>query len=192
MHERWLVAVNGKTEKIYVTALSRQFRSGAVQIEHFAKDPLKQISEAEKFGKREATKFARVYVVFDRDSFDIKPALAKIEELNRTAATRAKRRGCEWIPIVSTPCFELWYLLHFRYTNASFTGQTPCRDLQSRFPIEFENYWKVDPKAAKVLVETRLEEACSNAKMLDEDASVSKTAMWQLVEAFRDKNSAGE
>ncbi len=189
MLERWLVAVNGKTEAIYVNALKQRFRSSAVEVKHFAKDPLQQVTDAEGKCKSERTKFARVYIVFDEDDFDLKPALEKIEMLNQ-GSRRGAKHACKWIPIISTPCFELWYLLHFRYTNAAFSGQTPCRDLQSQFPKEFEGYAKVDPKHAKELVETRLDDACANAKKLESDPSSSKTAMYKLVEALRDKNSA--
>ena len=187
MSERWLVAVNGKTEALYIIALKQLFRSSAVEVKHFANDPLSQVIDAEKIAKRETTKFRRIYVVFDTDHFNTAPALAKINELNAYAASKAKKPGCEWIAIVSSPCIELWILLHFRYTCAAFGGETPCDDLRNQFPKEFQGYKKVYAKAAKELVETKLDAACTNGRKLSVHESSSKTDMWEFVEALRDR-----
>jgi len=187
MSDRWLVAVNGKTEEIYINALRQFFRSSAIAVKNFANDPLSQVIDAEKFAKREATKFRRIYVVFDTDYFNPALALAKIKELNEAAASKSKKAGCEWIAIVNSPCFELWYYLHFDYTCAAFGGLTPCRDMQNQFAKTFQGYSKVDAKAAKELVETKLDAACTNARKLSVHESSSKTDMWKLVEALRDR-----
>jgi len=188
MSERWLIAVNGKTEAIYINALRQLYRSSAIEVKNFANDPLSQVIDAEKFAKREITKFRRIYVVFDTDHFDCVPkALAKIKELNEVAASKPKKPDCEGRAIVSVPCFELWYYLHFDYTCAAFGGLTPCRDLQNQFSKAFEGYSKVDAKAAKELVETKLDAACTNARKLSAHESSSKTDMWKLVEALRDR-----
>ena len=185
MSERWLIAVNGKTEVIYINALRQLFRSSAVEVKQFEKDPLKQVLAAEKLAKFE--KFHRVYVVFDTDNFNTATVSAKIRELNAYAASKVKKPGCEWIAIVSSPCIELWILLHFRYTCAAFGGETPCDDLRNQFPKEFQGYKKVDAKAAKELVESKLDAACTNARKLSVHESSSKTDMWKLVEALRDR-----
>ena len=57
LSERWLIAVNGKTEAIYINALRQLFRSSAVEVRHFDKDPLKQVLAAEKLARHE--KFRR-------------------------------------------------------------------------------------------------------------------------------------
>jgi len=188
MSERWLIAVNGKTEAIYINALRQLFRSSAVEVKHFANDPFSQVIDAERFAKRKATKFRRIYVVFDTDHFECVPkALAKIKELNELAASKPKKPSCEWIPIINSPCFELWHYLHFDYTCAAFGGLTPCRDLQNQFSKAFGGYSKVDAKTAKDLVETKLDTACKNAVKLSAHASSSKTDMWKLAEALRDR-----
>ena len=192
MRERWLIAVNGKTESIYITALRQFFRSSAVEVQHFPKDPLSQVSDAERFAKRQPTKFARVYIVFDSDDFDLNPAFEKLKALNERSAHAAKKAGCVWTAIVSNPCFELWYLLHFHYTNAAFCGKTPCEDLQRHFANDFQNYKKVDQRAAKLLVEQKLNVACENAKKLDGDSSTSKTDLWKLVRDLREKSESKE
>lgn len=188
MSERWLIAVNGKTEAVYINALRQLFRSNAVDVKHFEKDPLKQVLAAEKFARVE--RFRRVYVVFDTDNFNPALALQKIKDLN-AAANKPKTPGCQWLAIISSPCIELWYLLHFSYTCAAFSGQTPCRDLQNQFPKVFQGYSKVDAKAAKELVESsKLAAACDNAKKLNTHPSSSKTDMWKLVEALRQRNTS--
>jgi hypothetical protein len=188
MSERWLIAVNGKTEAIYINALRQLFRSSAVEVKNFANDPLSQVVAAEKFAKLQATKFRRVYVVFDTDHFDPALALSKIQELNDSGANKRKTPGAEWIAIVNSPCFEFWYYLHFDYTCAAFGGQTPCRDLQSQFAKVFLGYSKVDAKTAKELVESgKLNTACDNARKLNAHPSSTKAGMWKLVEALRDR-----
>lgn len=175
--ERWLIAVNGKTEEIYVNALRQRFRSSAVEAKVFAKDPLKQVEETETFAKRESTKFSRVYVVFDTDSFGhvVTDARKKIYDLDARARLKPKKPGCSWHATVSVPCFELWYLLHFQYTTAAFGVNTPCDDLRNQFAELFKSYSRVDLKAAKAFVETKLTMACENAERLASDLSTSKT-----------------
>ena len=190
MSERWLIAVNGTTEKNYVNALRQLFRSSAIEVKNFANDPVSQVIDAEKFAKREITKFRRIYVVFDTDHFDTALALTKIKELNDAATSKPKTPGCQWFAIINSPCIELWYLLHFSYTCATFGGQTPCRDLQNQFPKVFQGYSKVDAKTAKELVETKLDTACTNARKLSTYQSSTKTDMWKLVEALRDRQKA--
>jgi hypothetical protein len=185
--EHWLIAVNGESERIYVTALKQLFRLSAVEVQSFAKDPLKQVQEAEAHAKRQASKFSRAYVVFDTDNFDVGPALKLFGKLNAKANANAKKPGCRWYSVVSTPCFELWILLHLQYTDTAFSGSTPCEDLQKRFARQFQGYSKVDPKAAKELVETKLVFACENAEKLDASLSTSKSDMWKLVAALQEK-----
>jgi len=185
--ERWLIAVNGKTESDYIQAIKRLYRLSAIEVKHFAKDPSKQLDDAVSFANCQTNKFSRVYVVFDRDDFDIEGVQKRIENLDKQASAKLKKPGCRWHAVVSSPCFELWYLLHFQYTDAAFSGETPCDNLRTRFSGSFQNYRKVDATSAKELVESKLQFACENATKLASSVSTSKTDMWRLVEALQTK-----
>jgi hypothetical protein len=189
--ERWLIVISGKSERIYVEALMRHFRVGAVDVVSRAKDPSKLVDEALTINREQriGEKYARIYLVFDTDHYDCADAINRCITLSQSSN---KRTGAQWHTIVSNPCFELWHLLHFRYTDSSFTGKTPCLDLQKRFAKEFASYEKIDTRQAKQLVEKCLNHARNNATQLEQTESTSKTDFWRLVDALEVKSKAAK
>jgi hypothetical protein len=85
-----------------------------------------------RFAERLANDYDRTYCVFDRDthaSYD-----AALQRIAHSAMGQANRL----IAIPSWPCFELWMLLHFRYSSAPIVagggrspGENACRELRN-------------------------------------------------------------
>jgi hypothetical protein len=94
-------------------------------------DPVSIVRYAERF----AADYDRVFCVFDRDghvNFD--DALQRIEQ------SRMGREG-RLSAITSWPCFELWLLLHFRYSSAAIVaaggrsaGEVALKELLAHMP----------------------------------------------------------
>lgn len=61
-----------------------------------------------------------VYCVFDRDTHaHLEKALSEIQSLNKKGSSL---RAGKISAISSYPCFEYWFLLHFKYSRSPFTG----------------------------------------------------------------------
>lgn len=96
----------------------------------------------------------RAFIVLDMD--DDEQKAGKIRDVIK----RNKQKGIECV--VSNPTFELWFLLHFKYTTKHYIdGDATIADLKKYIP----NYEKnVDVFA---LCEERMETAIQNAEKLD-------------------------
>jgi hypothetical protein len=110
-----IVCEGSKTEPKYFQRLKEVHRLSNANIQIArpdATDPMSLVAFAETMLARG---FDRIYCVFDRDGH-ANYAMA----LTHVAATY----GDEGIirAITSVPCFEIWVLLHFRYTSAAFTS----------------------------------------------------------------------
>lgn len=86
------------------------------------------IAEAAKIVKSSGINFDQIWCVFDKDDF---PA-----DNFDNAINKANSHGFRlaW----SNECFELWYLLHFRYTTAHLPRESIYRDLTSRVEGSYE------------------------------------------------------
>lgn len=106
-----LIVVDGKeTEYKYFEALKRDLKLTSAQVEVVpgsGGDPLKVVERAQKLRANKNPDL--VFCVFDRNG------LPNYQE----AFKAAKDYGLEE-PISSTPCFEFWFLLHYRYTDSPF------------------------------------------------------------------------
>ncbi|MCD6498657.1 MAG: RloB domain-containing protein [Deltaproteobacteria bacterium] len=103
-----------------------------------------------KSSKKRESGFDEVWAVFDRDyhpHFD--DAVAKAEQNDIQCAT-------------STPCFELWLLLHFEDQHA----HASCRQITTRLRTHLHGYDKHIDKVAPTIWEEALGQACNRAKEL--------------------------
>jgi hypothetical protein len=94
-------------------------------------DPLSIVKFAERF----ANDYDRVFCVFDRDGH------ANYDAALRRVAQSQDGRANKLMAIASWPCFELWMLLHFRYSSAAIVraggkspGEMAVRELQEHLP----------------------------------------------------------
>lgn len=78
---------------------------------------------------REASRlgiYNEIYCLFDQDSND-KNYIEAFRILRRAARTEDRR---QFIAVPSIPCFELWYLLHVKFSDRSYRdGVSPCEML---------------------------------------------------------------
>ena len=134
-------------------------------------DPMNIMKYAQKLCTDDKD-YDQVFCVFDRDTHkNFADAISKITKKPKYHA------------ITSTPCFELWFLLHFKYSDKPYTecrNNSPCDNL-------IKDLKKCDPSLAgyeknlKGLykgLETRLPEAKKHAEsLLKEQRSVKEGAL---------------
>ena len=114
-----IVCEGEKTEPNYLGGLRATYRlsSANIKIVHpDATDPMSIVNFAETELGCKDEGYDRVYCVFDRDSHaNYDAALRRIQ--NSQHGISGRLQGA-----ISVPCFEIWLLLHFRYSTASFTA----------------------------------------------------------------------
>jgi len=116
-----IVSEGSKTEPIYFNSLKSNLRLAMVEVEIVGEGaaPITVVNRAielrgerKRVAKKSLTKAAYdvVYCVIDVEA-------PKAESLSR-AVNKAKDNKLQ--VILSNPCFEYWYILHFRKTSAPF------------------------------------------------------------------------
>ena len=96
-----------------------------------------------------------IYCVFDRDEHkDIDNALDMIKAKSFNA-------------ILSSVCFEIWYLLHFEYTTHIFSSFDEIKNRLVKIP-NINNYDKEPGDYTEFLNDKNINLAISNAKKLQE------------------------
>ena len=89
---------------------------------------------------------------------------------------------------ISTPCFEYWLLLHFRYTNRPFHGTlggpSACEQVIRELETHLEGYRKADARTYDRCRE-RTSTAIRNAKRAQRSVGTSSSNVWKLVERLR-------
>lgn len=128
----------------------------------------------------------KVYCVFDRDDHSsFNQALQKIADL------QSKKNKIKFFAITSTPCFEIWPLLHFKYTTKQFTrtqnnsgGDNLIAELRSHLPDYQKNITDLYER-----LKAHLTTAFKNAERLREDNAITEnknpsTDVDQLVKYF--------
>ena len=90
------------------------------------------------------------FVVLDLDCDDSKAALIK-KLTNKSDKVQF---------VVSNPCFEAWFLLHFRYSTRMETGKEAFHEIQSYIP-QYEKNMNIAP-----ILADKLDTAMENAKRL--------------------------
>ena len=137
-----IVCEGEKTEPIYFKALKERLRLIMVDVEIVAEgaapitvvDHAIELREERKHvAKRSLTKaeYEVIYCVFDVEAPTPHESLAN-------AIIKAKYNKLE--VILSNPCFEYWYILHFRKTSAPFnTSQDAKSALRQKHPAYSES-----------------------------------------------------
>lgn len=128
-----MIMCEGKTEKNYFQAIKedveyQQSLSALNPQVIAAKNPTPEqvVLEALKRRKKEASEgnpYDEVWVVFDHDS----------HENRKNAYDEALENGID--VIFSAICFEIWFLLHFKYTTRSFPkASNLIQELKRHYP----------------------------------------------------------
>lgn len=188
-----LIGAEGKnkTEKMYFTELGKDFRDR--YLIKFAKgnstDPVGIVRDTVKDAKKECIDEDDIaFAVFDTDADAGKQRL--VDEAVALASKDDVR------VITSTPCFEIWYLLHFRYSTGAFINSKKAVEELQKYIPEYE-------KNSNVYSELRksLEDAIANAERLDayhkerglREKSVERnpsTDVFEVINILREKNNS--
>jgi RloB-like protein len=119
-----------------------------------------------RFAIREMTadpEYDRGYCVFDRDqhaNFDEAIRFVEISDLGRAGRL---------FSIASVPCFEIWILLHYRYTTGAYSavgGESACAQVIRDVRQHFADYQK-GHKTAFVTLAPMLNQAIIHAARLE-------------------------
>ena len=133
-----IVCEGGKTEPNYFRRLCAVCGLSNANVRITPADGTDPVSIV-RFAEKEFDEHDRVYCVFDRNGHD-----NYNEALKLVANSQLGKRGV-LRAITSVPCFEIWVLLHFRYTTAPFnkTGsQSACNSVLKEVKKEFAEYTK--------------------------------------------------
>jgi hypothetical protein len=147
-----LVVCEGQTEEAYFHAIREHYRHQThvnVQIERADSDPVKVVEKGKRRNKQ--NDFDRVFCVVDGD---------KSERIEAARRRIGKRSDLELI--VSTPCFEVWLLLHFEASDAPFVE---CAKVCDRLRQQLPDYVKGQRYDFARIV-SRSDDAISNAEWL--------------------------
>lgn len=163
-----LVAAEGsnKTEQIYFNEFNReQSEYRIIKAAGNNTDPAKIVSDAIKSAEKHDLNYEQgdmVIAVFDTD-------FGKEKQLNE-ARQLAKKNNIN--VILSNPCFEVWFLQHFRFSTRSYRSNNEVvNDLLSRWP----DYKKNVQSYSKL--ENNMNIAIENAKKLEgHHREVSRTS----------------
>ena len=129
-----IVCEGAKTEPNYFNGLRIAERLSSANIKVTpadGSDPMSIVQYAERF----AAAYDKVFCVFDRDehaNYD-----AAVQRISQSSLGQTG----QLVAITSWPCFELWMLLHFRYSSAAIavaggrtSGEMTCRELRRHIP----------------------------------------------------------
>ena len=109
--------------------------------------------------------YNRIYCVFDRDEHtNYDAALQRIADSSEGKAGRL-------IAITSWPCFEIWVLLHFKYSSAAF-AKTSRESACDKVVSEVRQHLRVYVKGHKTIFDElspKLPTALQNAKRLESE-----------------------
>lgn len=201
-HKYILIVVEGKkTEYNYFNSLVVDLRLNTTTVkisQSSGGDPLVVVYEAMKLieqnkqdNQREGEpKYDEIFCVFDEDG--------KSDKFQEACQQSVKIENCK--AITSIPCFELWFLLHYRYTTKPFKNCTELnKDLESCLKREGilkkrEQYDKSNPNWYAVL-KPRINDAIANSKRLagQNDGYYNPfTNVHELVEKLRSQQKTEE
>ena len=165
MRPNFFVFCEGKTEINYVKFLRSVFR---VPIQVIAKKSESNISE--DFIERSKRGFVltrndQTFLMFD---LDVKGMLEHLQKIPKTTL------------LVSNPCVELWFLLHFHGIDKEITTESCLRMLKNHSP-QYEK-GALTELEKRILVEN-MAEAIERAKRLKDYRNPS-SAVYRLIEAM--------
>ncbi len=170
-----IVCEGSRTEVNYFNALKQDLRLTNVTVEPSTTgtDPLSVVDfaiEKAKDAAKNDKKYDRIYCVFDRDKHD--------DSRFNDAINKIRARSSKGFNgVISVPCFEVWILLHYRYTHMPFEAAAEasncalvCRELRNHI----SDYRKGSADIYK-LIKDKTGDAIKHAKQLDAFHETSET-----------------
>lgn len=167
------VFCEGETEAAYIAMLRAKYR---IPIEIITKVAGSNINE--KYIKRyKQGKFTHTkdkdFLIYDADEHGL---LQKIKSIKNA------------VPIISNPCIELWFLLHYKNQTAFISGKNCIKQLENRNSSPYH----------KGIIDNRLEEklkenqskACERARKLTSYKNPS-SGMYLIIDELERVNATG-
>ncbi len=155
-----IVTEDKKSAKNYLECRIKALGLANTEVKHKNSDPISVVEAAESFYSTQLdnTKssgklpYKKVYCVMDVDNHDsdqtnpdkksLTNALSKIKQLN-------SKYDCEFIPIVSNECFEVWYVLHFKVKGDTKMIRRPSDPKKSKNKNHIDDKERYDKILAK-------------------------------------------
>ena len=130
-----LVVYEGRsTEFNYIGGIKREHRHSNVHLKGPHPDPKTLVLETKKLlGKKQD--FDKVYCVFDHDG------RKSFEEALKLIAAHNKNHPIKIEAITSNPCFEIWPLLHYKYTTKCYQTATQGTSSSKALIKEIQKYF---------------------------------------------------
>lgn len=170
-----IVCEGDKTEPSYFNGLKDHYKLSSANIEVCAaggSDPLGIFNFAAMRYRQEKSTgdpFDKVFCVFDKDKHtNFTRALEAIRDANPRNT---------FVAIPSVPCFEFWFLLHFKFTTRPFralSGASACDQVIDQLRTFVREYTKGTDNMFLILF-NRLESAKKNAARAVKSAEDSGT-----------------
>lgn len=160
--ETLLLVVEGQTEKIYFNQMRSVLRLSNVSVEPKLSpknDPFNILETAIKEMKE--ANYQHVWCIFDLDTFTNNPQ--KYNDI----VNKARKKNI--FIADSRPCFEIWFLLHYRYSTASYdSSQKVIQELKSFISDYCKKQDWIQKKNIYKILEPKLVSAIGNSKKLEE------------------------
>ncbi len=154
----YLVIVEGETETAYFRKLQEVKRSETIHIK--PKIPKHtSLEEMFKLAKKESKNYSKVFIIIELDKVLLNNELQKLQE-------HIRRINKDNIKIILlNPCIELWFLLHFIFTESK---SSQCKNVVKRLKKHINNYQKGSNigKFGLLFEEDKVQNAITNAKKL--------------------------
>lgn len=146
MNPTFFVFCEGKTEAAYVDLLRRSFRVPVEIITRVSDSNISQAYIDRSKRERFTTPKDKTFLMFDLDVAGMLQRLKKIEDS---------------ILLLSNPCIEYWFLLHYKDINKELSS-SECVAALRRFDATYTK-GEFTPSMSKVLIES-IDEASSRAR----------------------------
>jgi len=180
-----IVCEGGKTEPSYFFELRDALRLNTANIEICGKECNSSPRDVVEFALqkyKDSKEYDRVYCVFDRDKHTTYREALRMVQKARLA------KGHKILTVTSIPCFEIWFLLHFRYSTKGYADcqgsicAQVIKDLKKHIPRYEKGKGGVYQQ-----IQDKTNTALANAKMLSShnlDAATDNpsTKVHELVE----------
>lgn len=163
-----IVCEDSKSSAYYFQEMAKSLGLRAVDVrgKECGSAPNSVLKYAEQIYEEEfpSDPYDRVYCVFDRDQHtSFTPAIKRIQKLNTL--------GKPFFEITSTPCFEIWLLLHFDYISTPFMPtrkRSPCDQVifELRMKTNLDGYEKGKGGIYSKLPEQKIRTAIKHSKRL--------------------------
>lgn len=165
-----IVCEGEKTEPNYFNELRNALKLNTANIVITGDTGGSSPMDVVNYGFAHYLEYDQTFCVFDKDRHTNYQAA-----LERVRQKRLRKDHCLQV-ITSVPCFELWLLLHFRYTTRNFeTGQgSICAQVIRELKRDLPDYAK-GCRGVYAQLYNRLSTAIKHAKQLEEYCRQSNT-----------------